>query len=196
MDPPSPSPPPRNLGPLLQNSPSTLLLLPDSSDPVVAPQWTISQLPPILPPIQGPRTPQTPRRIPIITLLGTPRTPVRHTTKKKGKKEATRDQRLIANALRNYAGMNYKSIMAATGLTRNQYYYAIHHRITPQRQKRGRNPMLNSQQQQQLIQWVSLNRENRRTPWAFIPSILGWDCSVYAIATAFRLQGYGRFLAR
>lgn len=52
------------------------------------------QLPAILPPIQGPRTPQTLRRILVNKLLNTPHTPIRRITKKKGKTESTREYRL------------------------------------------------------------------------------------------------------
>jgi len=86
--------------------------------------------------------------------------------------------------------------MAATGLSQNQVFYALNHQTTPQRRKRGRNPVLNETQQQQLVQWASLNQQNRRIPWVQIPAILGWDCGVDAITAAFQRQGYGRFLAR
>jgi len=99
-------------------------------------------LPPILPPIQGPRTPRTPRRILINELLGTPHTPIRRTTKKKGKTESTRDDRLRVQTYHD-AGLGCEQIIDRTGLSQNQVYYALNHQVTPQRRKRGCNPLLN-----------------------------------------------------
>jgi Transposase. len=42
---------------------------------------------------------------------------------------------------------------------------------------------------------VCANKKNRRTPWSQIPQIFGWDCKVYAIATAFKKEGFGRYNA-
>src|SRR5271165_2149858 len=69
--------------------PPTVLLLP-RNESITLPL----QLPPVLPPIQGPKTPRTLRRILIKEHLGTPHTPIRRTAKKKGKSETTRDNRL------------------------------------------------------------------------------------------------------
>ena len=172
----------------------TTLLLP-GNEPITVLPCNPLQLPPILPSIQGPQTPRTPRRICIEELLGTPHTPIRRTTKKKGRKESTRDDRLRVHTYHD-AGLDYKHIIDKTGLSKDQVYYALNHQITPQRKKRGRNPVLDEEHQQQLVQWASLNKENRRIPWVQIPAILCWDCSVDAIAAAFRRQGYSRFLAR
>jgi transposase len=40
--------------------------------------------------------------------------------------------------------------------------------------------------------FVTASAKNRRTPWAEILSILGWDCKVYAIATALKAEGFSR----
>jgi len=176
--------------------PPTILLLP-GSEPITLPQHKPLplQLPPILPPIQGPRTPRTPRRISINELLGTPHTPIRRTTRKKGKTESTRDDRLRVQTYYD-AGLDYKQIVDRTSLSKDQVYYALNHQITPQRQKRGRNPLLNEAQRKQLIEYISRNHDTRRLFWVELPRVMGWDCSVDAIATAIRLEGYGRFIAR
>jgi transposase len=44
----------------------------------------------------------------------------------------------------------------------------------------------------QLIEWVCASAKNRRTPWKDIPGILAWNCSVYAIQTAFKIEGFAR----
>jgi len=50
-------------------------------------------------------------------------------------------------------------------------------------------------ERKQLIDWVCANGKNRRTPWYKIPGILGWDCKVYAITTAFKKEGFARYSA-
>lgn len=64
--------------------PHTILLLP-GNESINLPLYKPLQLPPILPPIQGPKTPRTPRRIPIRYLLGTPHTPIQRTAKRRAK---------------------------------------------------------------------------------------------------------------
>lgn len=39
------------------------------------------------------------------------------------------------------------------------------------------------------------SKANRRTPWERIPSIFGWECKVYAIAAAFKREGFSRYSA-
>jgi transposase len=42
---------------------------------------------------------------------------------------------------------------------------------------------------------VCASRKNRRTPWNQIPQIFGWDCKVYTIETAFKKEGFARYIA-
>jgi len=42
---------------------------------------------------------------------------------------------------------------------------------------------------------VCASAENKRVPWHKIPKILGWTYSVYAIKTAFKKEGFGRYSA-
>jgi hypothetical protein len=60
----------------------------------------------------------------------------------------------------------------------------------------GRKVFLNTPQRKRLIDWVTSSKENRLTPWAEIPSILGLDCGEYAIRTAFKKEGFTRAAAR
>jgi hypothetical protein len=114
-----------------QLPPKTLLLL--GNEEIQVPGQNSLALPPILPPIQQ-CTPRTPRRhLTIKELLGSPRTPIRkqRTTKKKGKKECTRDDRLRIYTLHE-AGFTVKQILEQLpSLTQDQVYYALRHRITP-----------------------------------------------------------------
>ncbi|CZT09976.1 uncharacterized protein RAG0_14580 [Rhynchosporium agropyri] len=43
---------------------------------------------------------------------------------------------------------------------------------------------------------VTSSKENRRTPWVEIPSILKWDIGLFAIRTAFKKEGFARRIAR
>lgn len=69
-------------------------------------------------------------------------------------------------------------------LTPGQVQYALSHRVTPQKKKSGRRPLLSPAERKQLVEWVCT--------WTDIPGILGWKCSVYAIETAFKHEGFAR----
>jgi hypothetical protein len=74
----------------------------------------------------------------------------------------------------------------------NQVKYALQHRVTPQKQRTGRRPLLGPTERKQLVDWVCASGKNRRTPWSQIPKIFGWNCQVYAIETAFKKEGFAR----
>jgi transposase len=172
-------------------APKTLLL---PGNEVISLPTSTSALPPILPSIvEPPRTP-TPRRY--LTIQELLRSPIRQTTRKKGKKECTRDDRLRIHSYYD-AGLTVKQILEKMPyLTQDQVYYSLRHRVTPQRKARGRNPVLDTPKRKQLIKWINQNRITRRTQWSLIPRALGWNCGVEAIANAIQREGYGRFLAR
>ncbi|KAH8802969.1 hypothetical protein F5884DRAFT_803852 [Xylogone sp. PMI_703] len=77
--------------------------------------------------------------------------------------------------------------MLQLNVTPSQIRYALSHRLTPQKVKSGSQPLLNPSQRKLLIEWVCASAINRRIEWHKIPSILGWNCKVYAIITAFKL---------
>lgn len=77
-----------------------------------------------------------------------------------------------------------------------QVQYALSQRFTPQKHSCGRKAAFNTPQRKRLIEWVTSSKQARRTEWAGIPSLLGWDCGVYAIRTAFKKAGYARRSAR
>ena len=115
---------------------------------------------------------------------------------KQGKRELSRDDRLRIQTLFFDANYTRSQICLQTGYTYKEVYYAIKHRLTPQKRKCGRRIKLNTPQRKKLIQWVTASRENRETPWIQIPSILGFDCGESAIRTAFKKEGFGRYVER
>ncbi len=118
--------------------------------------------------------------------IPTPKTPT---------KDCTRDQRLRAQTLYFDAHWTKAEIALQLNLTIDQVKYALRHRVTPQKTRSGRRPLLGLVERKQLIDWVCESRKNRRTPWSKIPGIFGWDCKEYAIATAFQKEGFGRYVA-
>lgn len=117
----------------------------------------------------------------------TPKTPCKSTT---------RDQRLRCETLFFDAGWTQGQIALQLNLTLDQVQYALAHRTTPQKQRCGRKTLLNTPQRKRLIEWVTASKQNRRTQWSDIPAILGWNCGLYAIRTAFKKEGYARRIAR
>ncbi|KAH8790815.1 hypothetical protein F5882DRAFT_291623, partial [Hyaloscypha sp. PMI_1271] len=104
-------------------------------------------------------------------------------------KDCTRDQRLRVQTLFFDARWTRDEIALQLNLTIDQVKYALRHRVTPQKTRSGRRPLLGPQERKQLIDWVCASSKNRRTPWSQIPQIFGWDCKVYAIETAFKKEG-------
>jgi hypothetical protein len=74
--------------------------------------------------------------------------------------------------------------------------YALSHRLTPQKNRCGRRPFLNTPQRKRLVEWVTASEANRRVKWADIPAILEWNCGEKAIRAAFKKEGFVRRLAR
>lgn len=107
-------------------------------------------------------------------------------------KNCTRDDRLRIHTLFFIAGWSKPQIALQLNLSLDQVKYALQHRVTPQKQRSGRRPFLSPLERRQLVEWVCASSKNRRTPWHEIPAIFGWDCHVYAIETAFKLEGFAR----
>lgn len=113
-------------------------------------------------------------------------------TPKTPRRSCTRDERLRVQTLYLHAGWSKDDIALQLNLTPGQVQYAISHRITPQKKNCGRKPLLGPTERKQLIEWVCSSSKNRRTLWKDIPKILGWNCSIYAIETAFKHEGFAR----
>jgi transposase len=120
--------------------------------------------------------------------IPTPKTPLRN-------RNCTRDERLRVQTLYRHAGWSRDDIALQLNLTPRQVDYALTHRVTPQKNRSGRRPLLGPAERKQLVEWVSASAKNRRIPWKEIPGIFGWNCSVYAIETAFKHEGFARLTA-
>lgn len=118
--------------------------------------------------------------------IPTPKTPTR---------DCSRDNRLRVHTLYFNAHWTTSQIALQLNLTIEQVKYALRHRVTPQKNRSGRRPLLSPTERKQLIDWVCASGKNRRTPWTEIPVILGWNCKVYAIKTAFKKEGFCRYIA-
>ena len=117
-------------------------------------------------------------------------------TPKTPRKQCTRDDRLRIETLFFQANFSQAQIALQLNLTPRQVSYALTHRLTPQKQRCGRMPALNTPQRKHLIEWVTASGVNRRTRWADIPAILGWNCGEKAIRATFRKEGFFRRIAR
>jgi hypothetical protein len=85
--------------------------------------------------------------------VDTPKTPTKNTT---------RDQRLHVQPLFFDTGWSKPQIALQLDLTLDQVKYALRHRITPQKQRTGRHPLLGPAERKQLIDWVCASKKNRR----------------------------------
>lgn len=120
-----------------------------------------------------------------VPILKTPRKPM------------TQDDRLKCETLYFKAGWTYVQIALQLNLTSSQVQYALLHRLTLQKQRYcGRKAILNTPQRKRLIEWVTFSKKTRRTLWADIPPILGFNCGLYIIRTAFKKEGYARRIVR
>jgi hypothetical protein len=121
--------------------------------------------------------------------IPTPKTPTKH-------KNLTRDDRLCIQTLFFHAGFTKDQIaLQLPHVSIDQIKYAISHRLTPQKTRSGRCPLFSLAERKQLIDWVYVSKENRRVPWKYIPGIFGWDYRVYAIETAFKMEGFSCYSA-
>ena len=108
----------------------------------------------------------------------------------------SRDDRLRVRTLFDQANWEIDDIASQLTLTSRQVEYALTHRLTPQKHRSGCHPLLNTPKRRTLIDWACANAENRRVPWPEIPAILGWNCGLTAIRSAFNREGYVRRFAR
>lgn len=118
----------------------------------------------------------------------TPKTPTHRQT--------TRDERLKVHTLFFTAGWEIDQIMLQLNLTRRQVEYALEHRLTPQKQRCGARPKLNTPQRKRLVEWVTSNKATRRQDWYAIPALLGYNVGIEAIRNALDKENYVRRVAR
>jgi hypothetical protein len=118
----------------------------------------------------------------------TPKTPTKPTS---------RDDRLRIQTLYYTTGWSdYNILLQNPKLTRRQLDYALQHRVTPQKSRCGRHPLLSTPQRKHLIDWAIFNSLTRDIPMKELPKWLGWNCGEYAIRTAFEKEGYTRAVRR
>ena|SRR5579871_1523388 len=104
--------------------------------------------------------------------------------------ESTRTQRIEARVLKR-AGKKYREIAPFLGLTIRQVGIACRDlRATPRRRS-GRPPVLTASQLDELIEFISASKENRRLPFWRLAIVFEWEgVSVGAIRSALARAGY------
>jgi transposase len=108
--------------------------------------------------------------------------------------DLSRDERLQVQTLRNF-GVSYDQIVAQLGLTYDQVGHACRAPNVTPKKRSGRPSLLNPEQIEELIAFVTSSKASRRMPYSKIPLALGWDCSEYAIRYALRNAGFKRYVA-
>ncbi len=111
--------------------------------------------------------------------------------------ETTRDDRIrIQTAL--LFNIPWERICKVLKVTPRQIQYGYAHRLTPQKQKAGRKPLIRTPQRRQLEEWLLSSPSHRRIPWKRIPKLEQefQDYGEQAISTAFTLQGYCRRVSK
>jgi len=77
-------------------------------------------------------------------------------------KDTTRDQRIRVQTLFFDAGWSKPQIALQLNLTLNQVKYALRHRVTPQKQRTGRRPLLGPAERKQLIE-LGMRKQEKST---------------------------------
>jgi len=96
-------------------------------------------------------------------------------------------------------GHNPQEIQSKWGYTLRQIQHAKNHRNTPQKQTRGRKPVIDTLTQRSLEEWLTSSPSHRRVAYKHISAIAPPELQGYgtkAIRTAFKLVGYGRRVAK
>lgn len=108
--------------------------------------------------------------------------------------DLTRDQRRDVQLLCSI-GWTQAQIATKLSFTRNQVRYALSHPPEPIKRS-GRPPILTAQQVEDLIEFITANKENRRIPFNKLASCLGWEnIGEYAIRHTLRRHGFSRCVA-
>src|SRR5438270_4317037 len=84
--------------------------------------------------------------------------------------ETTRDDRIrIQTALQ--FGIPCEQICKVLKVTPRQIQHARTHRLTPQKPKAGRKPLIRTPQRRRLEEWLLSSPSHRRIPWRHIPKV-------------------------
>jgi hypothetical protein len=109
----------------------------------------------------------------------------------------TRDDRLRIQTLYYTAGWTVDDILLQSPrFTRKQVDRALHCRLTPQKTRCGRKPLLSTPERKSLIGWATYNSLTREIPIKELPKWLGRNYGEKAIRTAFKKEGYCRAVMR
>ncbi len=88
---------------------------------------------------------------------------------------------------------SYKEICDVLPVTNYQIWWVKHHRLTPQKNKTGRHPLLHTPEKKTLKDWLLGSPSHRRVPWRRVPHYLPQlNAKEDAITTAFRDLGFCR----
>jgi hypothetical protein len=117
-------------------------------------------------------------------------------TPKTLRKTCTCDDRLRIETLYFDANFTVSDICLQLNLKPGQVYYALSHRLTPQKRGCGRHVLLNTPQRKRLVEFVTTSSANRYIPWCDLPKHLGFNCGEKAIRKAFKTEGFVRCFAR
>jgi transposase len=117
-----------------------------------------------------------------------PNTPIHH--------QLSRNKRLQIQTLRAFAKLSYKDITRRLGVTLHQVQLACQSNH-PTPKKRPRRPLLlNKEQIQQLIEFITSSKYARRLGYAELAQSLNFNYSKLAIKAALNSQGYYQYLTR
>src|SRR5947209_8249890 len=105
----------------------------------------------------------------------------------------SRDDRIAIRTALKFK-IPHSKIREVLGVTESQIEYARDHRVTPQKFKAGRKPLLSTPQRNQLKLWLLESPSHRRIKYQTIPKHIPEFSRVreQAIRTAFDLLGYCR----
>lgn len=135
-------------------------------------------------------TVRLPSEIPDSQEESSPKTPTHHKSI-----ATTRDDRIAIKTALLFK-VPYSEICSKLGVTKRQIQLVKHSRVTPQKNKCGRNPIIQTPKRRELETWLLESPSHRRIRFDLIPFCapqLGLEGVGYdAIRTAFKIQGYGR----
>jgi hypothetical protein len=90
----------------------------------------------------------------------------------------------------------YKEICKKLNVTEQQIWYTKNHRLTPQKNRAGWHPLLQTPQKRELETWILESPSHRRVAYEniphFVPQLLPGGVGEKAIRTALKALGYVR----
>ena len=101
----------------------------------------------------------------------------------------TRDQRIQIHTLKHTASWTPRRISSYLNITIPQIYYALHHRLTPQKHRRGRKSILNTPHRAEIIRFMTSSKRIRRLRYIEVIDELGLNISETALRNALAKEG-------